>query len=207
MNDLFSINKEDANLVWKDIPGYDELYEVSETGIVRSKVRILYYHDTINIHNSRVLKPYENLDHTKTRVTGLRVTLSKNNIQKRFFIHQLVMLAFKGPCPDGMEVAHNDGNCYNNNFVNLRYCSHSDNEMDKVKHGTMNYGRQHHKHEYQYVVLDPQGNEHVIVSPQLFFRERMEEMEARKFAKHVCDKSRIKSNKVNYHGWTLKEVI
>lgn len=195
-------------VIWKDVPGFEDLYEVSDTGVVRSKIRALFYHDTVNIHNSRVLKPYENKRYKSDCITGLRVTLSKENKPKRFFIHQLVMLAFKGPCPDKMEVAHNDGNCYNNNLSNLRYTSHSDNEMDKVEHGTMRYGRRHHNYKNKYRVLDPEGNEHIIESPQLFFRERMNETDARRFAKRLCDSSRLtKKNKPNYCGWVLKEVM
>lgn len=46
------------------------------------------------------------------------------------------MLAFVGPCPDGMEVCHNDGNPENNRVENLRYGTRSDNMRDKRKHGT-----------------------------------------------------------------------
>ena len=197
-----------SEVEWKDVVGYEGLYEVSDTGVVRSNLRILYYKDALHVHSSKVLKPDENRSYkNKDRVTSLRVTLSKDNIQRRFMVHQLVMGAFIGPCPKGMEIAHNDGNPYNNRPENLRYTSHSDNEMDKIEHGSMRYGRVHHNHKNIYKVTDPEGNSHVIESPQLFFRERMPEMEARRFSKRVCDSSRIKRKKGAYKGWTLKEVV
>lgn len=197
-----------SEIIWKDIPGYENLYEVSDTGIVRSKLRKVIYKDsTIAIHKSKVLKPYPNKNYKYDKITGLRVTLSKNDIQVRFFIHQLVMFAFMGPCPEGNEVAHNDSDIYNNNLSNLRYTTHSENEMDKIVNGTMRYGKVHHNHKNRYKVLDPEGSGHTFESPQLFFRERMPEMEARRFAKRLCDSSRLKKNKRRYKGWFLKEVM
>ena len=46
------------------------------------------------------------------------------------------MAAFVGPCPDGMEVCHNNGDATDNRLENLRYGSHSENMLDKRKHGT-----------------------------------------------------------------------
>lgn len=51
-------------------------------------------------------------------------------------VHQLIALTFLGPCPPGLEVCHNDGNPANNHIGNLRYDTQSENELDKVRHGT-----------------------------------------------------------------------
>jgi hypothetical protein len=53
-------------------------------------------------------------------------------------VHQLVMEAFVGHRPIGMEVCHNDGNNGNNRWTNLRYDTRAANERDKKKHGTDN---------------------------------------------------------------------
>jgi hypothetical protein len=57
-------------------------------------------------------------------------------------ICRLVMLAFVGPCPPGMEVCHYDGNPTNNRLDNLRYDTHQANMEDAVRHGRWrsNYG-------------------------------------------------------------------
>jgi hypothetical protein len=65
-----------------------------------------------------------------------RVTLSSDSGRKGFCVHQLVMLAFVGPRPEGMEVRHLDGDKLNNALPNLRYDTHLENMRDLVRHGT-----------------------------------------------------------------------
>jgi len=50
-------------------------------------------------------------------------------------VHRLVLETFIGPCPDGMECCHYDGNPENNKLSNLRWDTHSNNQKDKVRHG------------------------------------------------------------------------
>lgn len=64
----------------------------------------------------------------------LVVTLTKN--ARKTMVHRVVLLAFVGPCPDGMEGCHNDGNPANNAISNLRYDTHASNMADRRKHGT-----------------------------------------------------------------------
>ena len=64
-----------------------------------------------------------------------RVVLSINNHQKKYFVHRLVMLAFVGVCPDGLEVNHIDGNKLNNRLDNLEYISRSENQKHAYKKG------------------------------------------------------------------------
>lgn len=196
--------------IWKSIPGYEELYEVSTYGSVRSKYRVLFYRDRINVHKPTLLKFDQSLNRGG-KVKGLRVTLSKDNIQERFSVHSLVMLTFVGPTPEGKEIAHNDGNPLNNHLENLRYATHTENEADKKIHGTLHHGKEHHRHLNCYVVIDPSGIEHRIESPTKFFIELMgDNEEARRFRSHVCDPSRLKNgtrSKHSYHGWVLKEFI
>ena len=66
-----------------------------------------------------------------------RVVLSEPNRGKREeFVHVLVLKAFIGPCPDGTECCHNDGNPANNAISNLRWDTRSGNIFDAVRHGT-----------------------------------------------------------------------
>lgn len=53
-------------------------------------------------------------------------------------VHKLVAEAFLGPCPPDHEVAHLNGNSFDNRAVNLTYKTHQDNEADKTLHGTRN---------------------------------------------------------------------
>ena len=58
------------------------------------------------------------------------------------FAHRLVARAFLGPCPDGMEVLHRDGDGSNARLSNLRYGTHADNGADMVRHGRTPRDRQ-----------------------------------------------------------------
>lgn len=50
----------------------------------------------------------------------------------------LVMLAFVGPRPDGLDVCHGNGNPADNRLENLRYGTRSENMRDALRHGTIN---------------------------------------------------------------------
>jgi hypothetical protein len=73
----------------------------------------------------------------------LYVDLYKGNGRghKRFFVHRLVLEAFVGPCPPGMQCRHfPDSNPVNNWVNNLQWGTQSENEVDKKTHGTSNDG-------------------------------------------------------------------
>lgn len=108
--------------IWKDITEYKELYQVSNLGQIRSIPRL----KTLG----GILKPI--LD------TGghLQVGLYKDGKQKRLSIHRLILEAFIGPCPLGMECRHLDGNPINNKLNNLQWGTKSENQQDSIRHGT-----------------------------------------------------------------------
>jgi len=94
---------------WKPIPGWP-MYEVSDHGNVRRP----------NYRSGQTLKPDSNFGY-------MRVALWKNDKRKHYRIHNLVMLAFVGECPKGLEVNHIDGNRANNRLTNLEYLTHQEN--------------------------------------------------------------------------------
>lgn len=51
-------------------------------------------------------------------------------------VHRLVLTAFVGPCPDGLEGCHDDGMPGNNHVRNLRWDTRGNNHLDQVRHGT-----------------------------------------------------------------------
>lgn len=79
-----------------------------------------------------------------TKLGHCRVDFFKGK-DERFikYVHRLVLETFIGPCPDGMEACHNDGNPRNNRLDNLRWDTPSSNMQDKKKHGTNNHGERH----------------------------------------------------------------
>lgn len=56
-------------------------------------------------------------------------------------VHQLVLEAFVGPRPVGMEACHNDGNPANNRLDNLRWDTHAANTEDSRRQGRLAYNR------------------------------------------------------------------
>ena len=70
------------------------------------------------------------------------VSLSSNKTRRgqTASVHILVLEAFVGPKPKGMEGCHYDGDFSNNKLENLRWDTHLANEADKKRHGTGNVG-------------------------------------------------------------------
>ena len=64
------------------------------------------------------------------------VQLFKNKKPFMCLVHRLVLETFVGPCPEGMECCHNDGNPSNNNLNNLRWDTTRNNHADSIKHKT-----------------------------------------------------------------------
>ncbi len=69
-----------------------------------------------------------------------QVHLGKGNPR---YVHHLVLEAFHGPCPPGLECCHEDGNRFNNRAANLRWDTHASNIADKRMHGTAQFGETH----------------------------------------------------------------
>lgn len=110
--------------IWKDIPGYEGLYQVSNFGTIKSMKRMVKH----SLNSNRICK--EKIILPKLSNTGYyRVHLNKNGIQKKLLIHRIIAIAFiqnplNKPC-----VNHIDGNPTNNNILNLEWCTYSENEI------------------------------------------------------------------------------
>ena len=97
--------------IWKDIEGYEGLYQVSNTGQVKS----LNYKGRGVV---KLLKQAINYNGYK------RVSLYKDGKQKHYFVHRLVAMTFI-PNPDDLPIInHKDENKTNNNVNNLEWCTH-----------------------------------------------------------------------------------
>lgn len=58
-------------------------------------------------------------------------------------VHRIVLETFVGPKPDGMEACHLNGVAWDNRLVNLKWVTHSENELHKRQHGTAVVGERH----------------------------------------------------------------
>lgn len=120
---------------WRPVVGYEGLYEVSNQGRVKSLSRWRKggsRNPTCAVRE-RILSPSP-----VNRYGHLAVGLSRDGVLTKRTVHSLVAEAFLGPRPDGMEVAHNDGDCAHNSADNLRYATRLSNMQDRVRHGTIN---------------------------------------------------------------------
>ncbi|MFQ3543519.1 NUMOD4 domain-containing protein [Halobacillus rhizosphaerae] len=110
-------------IVWKPVVGYEGIYEVSNTGLVRTSNNKTTY--SIR-HGKRVWKQ-RILRQKVSKDNCCRVCLWKNKEEKTFLVHRLVAFSFL-PLIEGKEyVNHIDGNRLNNNLDNLEWCNHTEN--------------------------------------------------------------------------------
>lgn len=114
---------EDTNEIWKDIPGYEGLYQVSDQGRVRSleRISIVGNYPHKRIEPQRVLKPAGNGNGYR------KVMLWKDGRSKQIYVHRLVYLAFNGTIPEGMEVNHINECRADNRICNLNIMTHEQN--------------------------------------------------------------------------------
>lgn len=103
--------------IWKDIKGYEGLYQVSNLGRVKSLGRYQKAKlGSIQYRGDRLLKPWLRKDY-------LTVRLVDNGKGKNYSIHRLVAEAFIDN-PDNLPcVNHKDFNTKNNVATNLEYCT------------------------------------------------------------------------------------
>lgn len=115
--------------IWKDINEYEELYQVSNFGKIRSLERNITKINGITQHSkSRIIKGCDNGN------GYLTVYLRKNGKNKPFYIHRLVAQAFIGNI-DGKDINHKDFNRKNNRLDNLEILSRKENINYSIKHG------------------------------------------------------------------------
>lgn len=109
---------------WKDVPGYEGRYRVSDLGRVWS------------LHHGRVLTP-------KRSAHGYQaVTLCKGGAKRRFYIHRLVACSFlPKPGAECREVNHVDLNKANNRADNLQWVTHRENQRHAYENGRTDFRR------------------------------------------------------------------
>jgi hypothetical protein len=134
---------------WKEIPGYEGWYAVSDLGRIKSLTRTIEQQSRTGKVYSRVMKEKilaPRLDAEKRYLYAHLCTPTKNG---NVAIHRAVLLTFVGPAPkDKREGCHNDGNTANNRLSNLRWGSRQENEDDKREHGTLIRGMDHYCAKY-----------------------------------------------------------
>ena len=116
--------------VFEDLKGYEDTYQISESGRVFTKRRLI----DNQIYYGKELIPQ------LTKDGYLKVTLSKYGESKRFYLHRLVAIQFIDNPNNLSQVNHKDGNKLNNNVNNLEWCTKEDNQKHAVDMGLMQRG-------------------------------------------------------------------
>lgn len=116
------------NEEWRDVVGYEGLYQVSDNGRVKSVKRCVpHANEKTMFVRERICKVFVNRKY-------IYVTLSKDGKQSNMKVHRLVAEAFI-PNPDGLpQVNHKDENPSNNQVCNLEFCTNDYN----IRYGTKN---------------------------------------------------------------------
>jgi hypothetical protein len=114
---------------WMPVVGFEDRYEVSDHGRVQA------------LFSYRGYKPGRIVAGYATASGHIRVNLrlSPGSVHRRF-VHRLVLEAFVGPCPEGMECLHGDSNPANNRLDNLRWGTHAENIKDWIMNGSTPIG-------------------------------------------------------------------
>lgn len=109
---------------WRNVPGYEGVYEVSDQGRVRSKLRYEQCGGMVRLRRERILKAWVDRDGYAS------VRLSRDARTKQFRVSRLVLLAFVG---DGgtLEAAHKNHKRLDNRLSNLEWATRLENEQQK----------------------------------------------------------------------------
>jgi len=120
--------------MFKDVMGYENEYEISDTGIVKSKDR--------NCVDSLGRKRFRAgiVLHPDIAPNGYyRVTLAKGGRKKQVYLHRLLATHFIDNPLNLPQINHKDGNKLNNSLDNLEWCTVQENTIHAYKHGLIHH--------------------------------------------------------------------
>jgi hypothetical protein len=119
---------------WRPVVGYEGVYEVSNTGLVR------------RVHSHRKTFPAFSIMKMRPNVNGYpSIGLRKHGQSKMHRVHCLVLAAFVGPRPSGFHCNHKNGIKTDNRLDNVEWVTpeynykHSDVVLNKVQRGSCHH--------------------------------------------------------------------
>ena len=120
---------------WKDVKGFEGLYQVSNMGNFKSLDRVTQHND------GRVRRIKGKVIEGSLSYRGyIQVTMSKNGVITSSSLHRLVAKTFLGEPPTSKHVVnHIDGNPTNNSINNLEWVTQKVNAQHAVSTGLVNY--------------------------------------------------------------------
>ena len=118
--------------IWRDVPGYEGLYMVSNMGNV------------LSLGGRKGSEPLKVLRQSLMTSGYKMVVLRKDGISKNVSVHRMVALAFIPNPSNKAEVNHKDGNKLNNTVPNLEWVSKSENALHAYRVLGKKHGNGHH---------------------------------------------------------------
>lgn len=183
------------NEIWKPITGYENRYDISNFGRIKSKSRIVKNHTGSYISKEIIMKQQIN------QKGYLRISLlNKNGKRKMVSVHRIVANEFIENNNNLKEINHKDFNKQNNNVENLEWCDRNYN---------LNYGdtRRRNVDSTDYKSIGEKNKKSLIGSKNNIVREFNSVLEAAKYL-NVSNSAVSKGlhGKIKLvHGWSFSE--
>jgi len=118
--------------IWKDVPSYEGIYQVSNLGRIKSLNRKVWNGRVYYNSGNKILVLCNDKDGYKG------VTFCVNKVRKKIKVHRLVMAVFVGE--SDLEVNHKNGIKSDNRLSNLEYCSRTENQFHACSTGLSKVG-------------------------------------------------------------------
>ena len=110
--------------IFKDIKGYEGIYQISNLGRVKSLERKKWNRWSFYQKKEKILKG-------RNQKGWLKVRLYKDGIGRNYLIHRLVLFAFVGE--SDLDINHKNFNRSDNRLNNLEYCTKKENVYHSIK--------------------------------------------------------------------------
>lgn len=126
------INNVVAEEIWRDIPGYEGYYKVSDKGRILSLVG---WNGKEYIKRKKIVRGWIQATDSTGSYKRRVIKLSKNGKRQEVKIHRIVASVFLGNEENKPEVNHIDGNPLNNRLDNLEWVTSSENKIHSWRTG------------------------------------------------------------------------
>lgn len=174
--------------IWKDVNGYEGLYQVSNFGNIR---KLRFINNKVNKEKIFKISPQ------KQNKGYLKVVLYKNGKYKNYLVHRLVASEFISNPNNYKEINHKDGNKENNSTNNLEWCTRSYNNKEAFRTGlkkassTGKYGGENPKAK-KINMLDKKTKKIIKTFPSMI---EASQFINKKSSSHICNccKGKLKS--------------
>ena len=137
--------------IWKDIPGFDSRYQISNLGNVKVKQYIRSNGKGVFLTKEKLLKPF--IEHGGYQ----KIVLYSNGKNKRMKVHRLVAMAFIPNPYNKPEIDHVNTNTLDNRVENLRWVTSKENHFNVLTRRHMSIAKKNNNCK-SVICIDSSGN-------------------------------------------------